>query len=394
MKKMKNTKNPKRPMRYAAVAAGTAALLLWGCGQEAREPVIGLKTEAAGEDVQEEDLLKSETSKIQSHNISDLVDAPAAYSVQVTGKSIRLEGEADVQLPESDVIPARGFARKPHSRGMKEKWEELAEEAGLTDGILSFHSGAEGGEIPLFWVQSDSLAFGSSDHFDSKDLSGLTLSPEEKTRFEEQITSLGNQLIHDLGISGNDGEGLKLAELEWRGMQQKSADGGWESAGDYGISLTYQKTSDQIPIPQIPLSPEQGRSEYLQLGYTKEGKLLELKYIDCLELLERGEEEFLLPFASIAEIFEQYYKNEGLQTTASRPLLQEVEELPLVQVTEVCLEYMTSFEDGQAGASQDSGAAASASGKLLPVWNFYGLQKGQPIHLLSIDARDGRIWGR
>ena len=436
--------------RYIAVlTAWTLAgsiLAITGCGRN-QKPVIMPKTEAGsgtgnltgggnggtegqgqgaqGQDTQAQGT-QGQDAPTQKALLAVQVEAPHRYTAKLKEMHMELTADAPVIIPETSSIPVRAFTRETHTMEDYSHLRVLVEKAaGLIgkeeypkvekDGIvrfdpdigslhISFHEGDGANELPLFWVNHKTMSIGSGNGFDSWDLSGMDMGQEEKESREKKIRALGDKLVEDMGLlKAGDDSGMVLSDLQWRGTQEYSFETSkWMATGDYGIALSYQKTSDGIPIPQFTRGiANQGWSEYLDLVYTKDGQLLVMKYIDHFKLGQRKEDEFLLPFTAITEILEQYYKNYYSREDILAAMSEGYDTI-YIGVNEVKLEYLTRFDDQE--------GTESWKGQLVPVWNFYGtMEAGGSVDdgkgsvraamrahdnrspLISIDARDGRI---
>lgn len=144
------------------------------------------------------------------------------------------------------------------------------------------------------------------------------------------------------------------------------------------IQLLYRKSMGAVPVMppgSVYFGTTADSLQYVSFTYDPDGKLIHFKNIGR-EKLEEAEqaEDFFLPFAAIAQVFEQYIKTCYDSGNA--------------YVTRVALEYRPVWE-------KESGAA-SKTGRMIPVWNFYGSfeQEYQTalMPLVSIGAADGTIF--
>lgn len=388
-----------------ALAVAAAVLAQTGCGAQNEEPVIAQRTERQEEDKTDQSTAtgaeaERDGSAAQETSLAEQMEAPGRYEVALVGESMELRADAPVVVPDVSAAPVllveremayteEDIANFKNVVGQEEGiiWGENEyspeKNSGLNnctseDGAyyVSFSKGA-GGETPLMWLNQRRLTHGSGDDFDAADLSGLELGAEEQKEIEEKMCGKAETILSRLGLAD-----FRLVDCQWRSLS-KLTDNRWVRDGRYGVKLRYCRTVNEIPEPAgggaVWGSPS-GRSQYVEFVYAQDGTLVELKDIDRGTRVKEREEEFLLPFSAVAQIFEQYSKinlessqppgltaEDGDEGRTKIKALEEqnpVNSRTLVEVTEVRLEYRLSYET-EMGNTTDRG-------RLEPVWNFYG----------------------
>lgn len=451
MKRKVQKKNPVF-LLSAAFLAAASCFPLSACSNQAKEPVVAERTtEENTESMQTSEhgpehanvretettlaetagniesgspgLDSSRTSNAASgrQTLSSMVDAPKHYQAEVKGEHTTLTADAEVKLPESGIISVYNAETVPYSDEDYEHFKLLMESAAgirwsadtnenghistlSEDGnyALSFVDGTMEGTTPILWMHHRYLSAGSSANFDSSDISDFSLSDEEKRQKEKQITGQAQELLDKL----NAGTFL-LKSSQWRRLRTDDPTVSQEaSESQYGLKLNYVRAHQGIPItdsrPAL-LGSSASSSQYVELLYSSDGTLLTVKDIDRQKISEDGDNgRFLLPFASVAQIFEQYCKTfyNDNQHFALIPAAAETnpvlipytdENHAAIKVSGVSLEYRFQHNPESDGYEK---------GKLIPVWNFYGSLElwGQSWNgeglLVSINAEDGTIYGK
>ena len=142
-------------------------------------------------------------------------------------------------------------------------------------------------------------------------------------------------------------------------------------------------------------------TQYVEILYKEDGTLLEVKDIGREQIGDTlGYTEFLLPFLSVSQIFEQCMKTLEMDTGTKSHIY--------LTVTEVKLAYQIEYENQDLAASE----TGSRKGKLVPVWAFYGIAEkeyqnqdgteaeiprtllsgGKKVLFLTVNAEDGTIY--
>ena len=396
----------KRKVRYGAVISIICAAALWGsaCSQKTDKMVIGEKKESQETKETEEDQEREEETA--KENLAVIVEAPEKYEINVHSDKVEITADAFVQVPDTDAIPEREIKLLPYSEadyqnlkkivgsyagiqwGEDKPWEE-AEGLQCYDLDESYYiyynndyivQKGEGGSAVTPVLRASSVIYHTTGQ-----LAGAAFNQEEKNQIEENIREKADQLVAQL----NSGQFVRREEKWVQKSIYKQENGIWknEDTDDQLMILKYVRVLDNIPISQwfyvsgIHTSIE--GPQYIELCLDKEGKLVYIKDIARMEIGDpSGEEEFLLPFEAVSQIFQQYFK--AFYDNSKLPPLTEGEKYYMyVNVEKVNLEYRRVFQDGQ--------------WKLIPVWNFYGFSSASYMDrkeerlLLSIDGRDGNI---
>lgn len=432
MKRNHRKRNP-AVLSAAALTGIVICISLGACGRRPKEPVVAEKTTEAGslspslsESVQETigGNQGESSGGTGSQPLSSLVEAPERYRAEVRGEHAALTADAEIIIPDAVSIPVFKAETVPYSEGDYTHFKRITEAAAgirwgedtiesrqvsnlSEDGsyFLSFVDGTMEGTTPILWMHSRLFSAGSSADFNSADISGLTLTDEEKKQTENKITEKAQELLGQLNAGS-----FVLKSCRWRHLLETNAAKQRTASGQYGLQLKYVRLHQGIPVTgSVPslLGTYVPSAQYVELLYHSDGTLLVVKDIDRQKIDSEGENgRFLLPFASVSEIFEQYcktYYNDDNHTVpkAIVPNQTAIVENPVlipytdenhaaIKVTKVMLEYR--FQ-------RDPGAEEITKGKLIPVWNFYGSLElwGQNQTrdglLVSIHAEDGTIYG-
>lgn len=147
-------------------------------------------------------------------------------------------------------------------------------------------------------------------------------------------------------------------------------------------------------------------AQYVEFLYGEDGRLLSVKNIGREQIrVTSGHTKFLLPFASVCQVFEQCMKTLQTDWGAGAEAFQE-EELPgtnphlYLTVTDVKLAYRLEYDEWDPKTFEIGGG----KGKLVPVWAFYGkVRRGyedqnraeaKKVLLLMVNAENGTIYGQ
>lgn len=405
----------KKRMKWLTVTLA-AAVALTACKSQVKEPVVAERTNPAPENT-----VQGEKSPepANEQKLAARLEVPERYEVSVEGDRVLLTADADVWVPDRETMPECRMKQEIYSEADYRAFQQLtAQETGVQwgedkkesatlclslDGTyqISFVDGKTEGTTPILWMKHQYISDGSSKDFDSRDISGLTLTEEEKSRIEAEI-----QKRAEFCLEKFDEGSFALKTCQWRALQeQEGTYGGTEPTGTYGIKLHYVKEYQGIPVAgtlQALMGLPAPSSQYVNFLFDSEGTLLKMQAID--RVAREGEEkdsQFLLLFDTAAQIFEQYcktyFKDEEHWTSVpavidaergfTLPSGTEEKTAVEVRVNSVMLEYRLQPEEGKE-------AKTFSRGDLIPVWNFYGTVAGSRESLLvSINAEDGTIYG-
>ncbi len=434
----------------AAILAGSS--MMTACNAADSDPVIAERTSApSGETDPYTGLAETESSEGSQPGQSSAqgqlslrqqVEAPERYQPDVKSQYLVISADVPVTVPDVKAIPVRTVEKgEPYTESEFEHFKEVLSQAeGIewdenkyvkeknggytccesTDGVyyLSYRSGAVvDGEVRreshMMWVVNKHVNVGSSADYSANDLSGMDLSPQEQERIENQMRSKAENHLKQLGM-----EDFQLTGSSWK--QILKYDSKWMPDGRYGVVLRFARTVDGVMEPAnraSALGISADGSQYVDITYASDGELLEFMNINREKYGGVVEESgFLLPFESVAQIFQQYCRNAyetnppSYITQPEDPALmgaavEEGSALVHMTLSDVKLEYMPIYE-------YDKNGIPVSPGKIVPVWNFYGgmtvgfqnesrdgstranLTAVADMLLLSVDARDGKVYGR
>lgn len=387
--------------------------------------------------------------KQTGQTLTELVEAPKRYEAQVEGKQVRLMADADVVVPAGEGIPILSVKKSQWSQDDFAAFKRLtadtagiqwAEEQPRDDGVvdvlsqdgkyqLSFVDGEQENSTPILWMKHLNLFDGGAGSYDSGNLSGLPMSEEEKEKAKTQITEKAEQFLKSLG----QGDFVQK-DCIWRAVMEQAGDSSAVTLSQQsGLLLKYVKAYQGVPMAgnvQTLMGEPAPSGPYVEFFYTGEGTLLEVKAIGREVEGDAGDDDrFLLPFAAVTQIFEQYCKaylpegdsaasggnaaaaggdascDDSTSVLISAENMEEAENsVPKtpIYVDTVVLEYR--YEQDRSGQP--------ATGRLVPVWSFYGRQgtEGENISVLiptenavsketegllvSIHAEDGTIYSK
>lgn len=355
----------------------------------------------------------------EAQKLAARLEIPERYVTRAEGERVLLTADADVWVPDRETMPECEVKRESYKEADYRAFQRLtAEAAGVTwkedekgSSIrcnsedekyeISFVDGSVYGTTPILWMRHRSIADGSSSYFDSRDISGLDLTEEEKSRIETMITAKAEECLE--GLQSGD---FALKSRQWRALQEHKEDsGGIQPTGTYGIRLHYVREYQGTPVASTTqglMGQPSPAGQYVSFLYDSEGTLLRMQVTDrIITDVEERDSRFLLLFDTAVQIFEQYCKTyfqeeghwnslfaqlygEGDGTASSVNVGDKAVE---VSVSSVRLEYRVQPEEGEPSES-------FSRGSLIPVWNFYGTAAGsQESLLVSINAEDGTIYG-
>ena len=153
-------------------------------------------------------------------------------------------------------------------------------------------------------------------------------------------------------------------------------------------------------------------AQYVEFLYKEDGTLLSVKNIGREELRVTSEyAEFLLPFSSVSQVFEQCMKTRPINPEAD--LKSDISILTEGYPGAVPHDYLT-ITEVKLAYGLEYGEADGGTGKLVPVWAFYGreergfqdqngvelmiprtsLNGGKSELLLVVKAQNGSVYGK
>lgn len=427
-----------RNKKSRVLAVLALAFTLGGCAGASQEPVIAPKAS-------EERIFDTGSSQMEEtdHTAGRLTvrgqtAAPERYQTRIDEEWLAMDADAEVVMPDAEVISSVVLEKPDYSRedyerllsalekATKKEWGEAVQTetkaagcltADSLDGTmrLTFMTGEDDPmQTPMFWATSCVYSRASDDSFDSSNLSELQMTEEEQLSVEEQVERKAEDLLVDMGLNGF----LKYRS-EWKRLRVYEINNGvrtLEETGDYSLWLRYKGSYGNVPIADISILGSMGeiplcKTQYVDLLYTCEGELLELKNIGLDTYGAEKEEEFFLPFESVTQIFEQYcrtfYTEERVNEMMGTGISMDGGKLHgrfHITVDDVRLEYRPVYPERKSDQEE-----RLESGILTPVWNFYGKTEWNPVQktegegstaslpqqlLLSVNACDGQVYGR
>ena len=367
--------------------------------------------------------------------LAQQTEAPERYQAQVSGEQVEISADAPVLVPVAQEAPGQAVTRAvPYA---PEDFEAFKKAVGQAEGIAwgenqfnkekgggytsctsddqkYYVSFRDKGDVPFIWLNSRRISYGSGNGSDAGDLSGMKMDDSGRSRLEKELTGKAESLLKDLGLGD-----FRQMQVKWRALSE-SKGAGWTPDGRYALVMRYCKTANGIlePVNQMAVFGEvPPDAQYVDIVYADDGQLIELKDINHVQYGETVEtSDFLLPFSAVTEIFEQYVKSyysihiPGYVPQQEDQLIvseksRDSKTCAYVRLSGVKLEYRAAYPDTE-GENQ--------SGRLEPVWNFYGgitvgyrdadgtdsgvtragLTAEDDMLLVSINAADGRVYGR
>lgn len=317
-------------------------------------------------------------------SVREKTEAPERYETNVTTDRLTLTADAVLTIPDVTEIPVMTLERQPYTKEEYQKIKEIftdlwgmewggekvelshghpVEEQGYgvydTSGeyYLSFWAGEAEKTSPIIWMNKN--------HAYAENAENL-VPAEEQEEAKRILREKSEDFLKKLGA-----EDMVLTETRWMEISQNGST-------VPGICFWYRRTCRKIPIlgstdTALGASPKSG-TQYFRFKYTLSGEPVEVMGISREKYMEQeAGEDFLLPFAAVAEIFEQHCRvfAEDEENSLFNPETQEdgMEELLVpeerripcahIHVTRVVLEYR--YEGENYGA-----------GTIFPVWSFYG----------------------
>lgn len=388
-------------------AAGIGALILaggciWlsGCRQgEAPQAVLAERTESsyegAGETGNREETKKEieggtekngqakEAADGMERLLREKAEAPKRYQTKATADKLELTADAILQLPDASEIPVMTLEKMPYSEEECQKFQETftelwgmewggerivsnqdhpVKEQGMgvydTSGTyyLSFWAGEGEGTTSIIWLNKSRAYVSRSE--------APFLAGEKEDKEMQILREKSEEFLKKTGM-----DEMLLSEISWMDITENDRD-------IPGICFWYRRACSQIPImgnqESVLGNPPGFGTQYFRFVYTLEGEPVEVMGISRERYVrQESEEDFLLPFAAIAQIFEQHCRvfaeNEDNllldvrtdKASAAVFLPENAGSFARICVTRVALEYRYQGE-------------AYGVGTLFPVWSFYG----------------------
>lgn len=346
-------------------------------------------------------------------------EAPERYQAEVRTDSLKISADAPVEVPEKDEIPVMVIEKRPYSEEeyqlikvifsqlwgiewgteeVKNQYDYPVEDEGMGirdksgEYYLSFWSGEKPKTSSIIWMKKNRSFADWSFSFSETD--------EKKAKVMQELKEKSEEFLKLLGA-----DEMELTETRWGGISENDK-------AVPGVCFWYRHTCEGIPILGSGYSAlgetSKSGTQYFRFLYTMDGEPVEIMGISRETYRRKGtEEEFLLPFEAIAQIFEQHCRiYDGQSEAPAYNAEAEYGNLALIPgenpvsefaipVTRVALEYRYF-------------GAGYGEGTLIPVWNFYGmvpagltlgdsaflgdLSGNREVLLVSIGAGDGVIY--
>lgn len=412
-----------------------AAAVMSGCVRQTDTPIVAEKKEnLTGNQAESREAPSPNAAFGQEDSVFRQIGTlPLTYQTKIQESGLDLEANAPVIIPDVSRIPLFTVENAPYPNDDCDTMLELiSEETGSAQWtrekssltqlctssddsyLFSFCQGDNSTSTPIMWLTNLNYSDATYGGFDPNDLSDFSMSDEEREALETNLKEKAEDFLNKM----NQGQFL-LKSARWKKISSAEK---WEFTGKYGLRMTYVRSIGGIPV----LTKGSGwasepfpNAQYVDFVYMEDGTLLEMKSINHERLVsERGYVDFLLPFDSISQIFEQYIKY--YQTIYEPPYSYTADtsagqKLHLyIDVTKVEFAYQLQYE----GFNSETSDKGTGKGSLVPVWAFYGTLKigydfaedapnsqasgsyaiantgTNDALLLTINAKDGTIYGK
>lgn len=364
-------------MKKRAVILWVLLPLLMGCKRSGEPQIIGTRQEETERSEQKE-----------RERDRDMADSGGLYEADFTTAQFWVTAKAPVTMPENEVIKeTRGIKTNFSGDTFERVSRTLSDSLGMVwgeegreddkSGTLTFMTDEEAAykidyrtvtnpdssQEPCSFIWCVNLGkgrnWGSTERVQTYDVDSREA--EHKRQAAEELQAKTEQMLKDMGLSE-----YGLRRCWWRHETYSR-----KQEGVFFYQAVY--TPSWSGLPFVSESSYFGHvnasGPYLQVTFKEDGSLEQFKLVDTCEE-EPGQKEsqlFLLPFASVAELFEQYVKDYEEHDAEGDGQRQKL------QVTRVTMEY-----------------AWNGDG-FVPVWSFYGrIDSGRETLLLSIRADDGQ----
>lgn len=372
----------KQTAKRASFLIGAILYTLAGCVKQTNTPIVSEKMEGAQESRVGEEGTQGEKQGMAANaeKVRQQADVPETYTLEICSEDITIMGNVSVETPEKERIPVVEVQYLPYTQEELDEIKELLkEEVGITEWTLKSQDNpktymspdqtytlslARGNkqERPMVWLSCPGISDGSNKEDEVMDLSGFSMSENDRKAFQQEMEGKAKHLMEEMGMKD-----FHLEEVRWRQLSV-SKDHSWSLSGQYGLRLYYRrKVEDMILVDNEWEYPAQ----YVEFLYKEDGTLLSVKNIGREELRVTPEYvEFLLPFSSVSQVFEQCMKTRQIdaETNARSDISVLTEGYPgavphgYLTITEVKLAYGLEYGEG-------------GKGKLVPVWAFYGREE-------------------
>ena len=372
----------KQTVKRASFLIGSILCTLAGCVKQTNIPIVSEKMEGAQESRVGEEETQGEKQGMAANakKVRQQADVPETYTLEIRSEDITIMGNVSVETPEKERIPVVEVQYLPYTQEELDEIKELLkEEVGLKEWTLKSQDNpktymspdqtytlslARGNkqERPMVWLSCPGISDGSNKEDEAMDLSGFSMSENDRKAFQQEMEGRAKHLMEEMGMKD-----FHLEEVRWRQLSV-SKDHSWSLSGQYGLRLYYRRrVEDMILVDNEWEYPAQ----YVEVLYKEDGTLLSVKNIGREELRVTPEYvEFLLPFSSVSQVFEQCMKTRQIdaETNARSDISVLTEGYPgavphgYLTITEVKLAYGLEYREG-------------GKGKLVPVWAFYGREE-------------------
>ncbi len=373
----------KQTVKRAAFLIGAILYTLAGCIKQTDTLIVSEKMEGAQEPQKEEGIQGEKKGMLaNAKEVRQQADVPETYTLEIRSEDITIMGNVNVETPKKGRIPVVEVQYLSYTEEELEKIKELLkEEVGITEWSLKSQDNpetymspdqtytlslAKGNkqELPMVWLSCPGISDSSNKEDGAMDLSGFSMSENDRKAFQQEMEGKANHLMEEMGMKD-----FHLEEVRWRQLSV-SKDYSWSPSGKYGLRLYYRRWVEDM----ILVHSEWGYpAQYVEFLYKEDGTLLSVKNIGREELRVTSEyAEFLLPFSSVSQVFEQCMKTRPIdpETDVKSDISVLTEGYPgavphgYLTITEVKLAYGLEYEE-----------AGGGTGKLVPVWAFYGREE-------------------
>ncbi len=406
--------------------AGVITGLLPGCVRQTDTPIVSEKTGQSQENQGGyEEIPEERPGTVKT--IREQAEVPETYTLDIPREDITIRGSVNVEVPEGNEISQAEVQYAPYTEEELEKIKVvLKEEAGISQWSLKSQESpvtyvspdqayvlslAKGNtrDRPMVWLSCPDISDGGNTKGNEDDLSGFSMSEDDRIRFQKDMEERAEILMEKMGMKD-----FCLEDARWRPLSV-SRDYVWHPSGEYGIRLSYGRRMEDMLLVNsqrgYTVSEVLAPAQYVEFLYGEDGRLLSVKNIGREQIrVTSGHTKFLLSFASVCQVFEQYMKTLQIDRDTKTGWwagadfqeegLPETDPHLCLTVTDVKLAYRLEYEQWDPKTFEIGGE----KGKLVPVWAFYGrAERGdedqsraeaKKVLLLMINAEDGTIYGQ
>ena len=253
----------KQTVKRASFLIGSILCTLAGCVKQTNIPIVSEKMEGAQESRVGEEETQGEKQGMAANakKVRQQADVPETYTLEIRSEDITIMGNVSVETPEKERIPVVEVQYLPYTQEELDEIKELLkEEVGITEWTLKSQDNpktymspdqtytlslARGNkqERPMVWLSCPGIADGSNKEDEAMDLSGFSMSENDRKAFQQEMEGRAKHLMEEMGMKD-----FHLEEVRWRQLSV-SKDHSWSLSGQYGLRLYYRRrVEDMIPL--------------------------------------------------------------------------------------------------------------------------------------------------